>query len=100
MRDQQYSEILRVVGLDNLTNPLDPAGFRISVTRAQEGTGDPGTGEGWTNHPDGCVIAKLDKQPAASYITGKDVGSPDDPNVPDGILGSTKKLVSMEPVAT
>ena len=86
LRDQQYSEILRVVGLDNLTNPLDPAGFRISVTRAQEGTGDPGTGEGWTNHPDGCVIAKLDKQPAASYITGKDVGSPDDPNVPDGIL--------------
>jgi hypothetical protein len=86
LRDQQYSEIMRVVGLDNLTNPLDPQGFRISVTRAQEGTGDPNTGEGWTNHPDGCVIAKLDKQPAASYITGKDVGSPADPNVPDGIL--------------
>ena len=86
LRDQQYSEIMRVVGLDNLTNPNDPSGFRISVTRAQEGTGDPNTGEGWTNHPDGCVIAKLDKQPAASYITGKDVGSPDDPNIPDGIL--------------
>ena len=86
LRDQQYSEIMRVVGLDNLTNPNDPQGFRISVTRAQEGTGDPATGDGWTNHPDGCVIAKLDKQPAASYITGKDVGSFADPNVPDGIL--------------
>ena len=86
LRDQQYSEIMRVVGLDNLTNPNDPSGFRISVTRAQEGTGDPNTQEGWTNHPDGCVIAKLDKQPAASYITGKDVGSDADPNVPDGIL--------------
>ena len=86
LRDQQYSEIMRVVGLDNLTNPNDPSGFRLSVTRAQEGTGDPNTGEGWTNHPDGCVIAKLDKQPAASFITGKDVGSPGNPTVPDGIL--------------
>ena len=87
LRDQQYSEIMRVVGLDNLTNPLDPQGFRISVTRAQEGTGDPATGDGWTNHPDGCVIAKLDKQPAASFITGKDVGGLNgSPTTPDGIL--------------
>ncbi len=91
LRDQAKSEIMRVVGLDNVTNPSDGQGFRISVTRAEEGTGDPTTQtslgrSGWIDHPDGTVIAKLDKQPAASFITGKDVGSPGQPTVPDGIL--------------
>jgi len=81
LRDQSQSEIMRVVGLDNVSNATDTQGFRISVTRAQEGTQEG------TNHPDGCVIAKLDKQGAASYLTGKDVGTVGgSPTTPDGIL--------------
>ncbi|AMO43039.1 tail protein [Cyanophage S-RIM32] len=77
LRDQSKSEIVRVVGLTNLTNPSDTKGFRLAVQRAQEGTGDPTTGEGWTDHPDGCVIAKLSKQAAASFITGIDADGND-----------------------
>ncbi|QPB08452.1 tail protein [Synechococcus phage S-H9-2] len=77
LRDQAKSEIVRVVGLTNLTNPEDSEGFRLAVRRAQEGTGNPSTGEGWTDHPDGCIIAKLNKQAAASFITGVD-GNNDD----------------------
>ncbi|CAF34283.1 hypothetical protein S-PM2d218 [Synechococcus phage S-PM2] len=73
LRDQSKSEIVRVVGLTNLTDPTDPKGFRISVQRAQEGTGE------YTDHPDGCIIAKLTKQSAASFITGVDINE-------DGIL--------------
>jgi hypothetical protein len=61
-----YNEIVEVVGLTNITNPNDPNGFRLAVSRAVDGT------TARTDHPDGCVIAKLDKQTSASYITGFD----------------------------
>lgn len=60
--NEAFSEILKVVGLTNLTNPSDPKGFRIEVQRAQDGTTLR------SDHPDGCVIAKFVKQPKASYI--------------------------------
>jgi len=64
LRNEAYSEIVRVVGLANLSNPGDPLGYRLEVIRGQEGT------QVRTDHPDGCVIAKLNKQSNASYITG------------------------------
>ncbi len=60
---ESYSEILKVVGLTNLTNANDPKGYRIEVQRAQDGTTLR------SDHPDGCVIVKFIKQPKASYIT-------------------------------
>ena len=81
LRNQAQSEIMRIVGLDNVSNAADTQGFRISVVRAQEGTAEG------TNHPDGCVIAKLDKNASASFLTGKDVGTVNgSPTTPDGIL--------------
>ena len=65
-KDQSQTEIVQVVGLTNITNPNDPSGFRISVSRADSGT------TARTDHPDGCVINKLDKQTNASFITGFD----------------------------
>ncbi len=73
LRDQAFSEIVRVVGLTNVSNPLDPNGYRLEVTRAQDGT------QLRTNHPDGCFIARLDKQSNASFITGSDLNN-------DGVL--------------
>ena len=67
LRNQARSEIVRVVGLTNVSNPSDPNGYRIEVVRAQEGT------QARTDHPDSCVIAKLNKQANASYITGSDL---------------------------
>lgn len=67
LRNQQYSEILKVVGLTNLTNPNDQKGYRIEVLRAQDGTVLR------TDHPQGCILAKFDKQSNASYITGADL---------------------------
>jgi len=84
LRDEAKSEIVRVVGLTNLTNPNDSEGFRLAVERAQEGTGDyisANNYEGWTDHPGGqygTVIAKLIKQSAASFITGSDVNQDDE----------------------
>ena len=89
LQNEAKSEIVRVVGLTNLTNPLDPEGFRLAVERAQEGTGDyisANNYEGWTDHPGGqygTVIAKLIKQSAASFITGSDVNL-------DGVLDQTE----------
>ena len=65
-RDQEQNEIVTIVGLTNVTNPNDPNGYRLAVSRATDGT------TARTDHPDGCVINKLDKQVAASYITGFD----------------------------
>jgi hypothetical protein len=73
LRDQAFSEIVRVIGLTNVSNPLDPKGYRLEVSRAQDGT------QLRTNHPDGCFIAKLDKQSNASFITGSDLNN-------DGVL--------------
>ena len=73
LRDESKSEIVRVVGLTNLTNPNDPKGYRIEVLRAQEGT------LASDQHPDECVLIKLVKQPNASYITGRDANN-------DGII--------------
>jgi hypothetical protein len=67
LRDQANSEIVRVTGLTNLSNPNDPQGFRIQVIRGQEGT------QVRTDHPQGCVLAKLIKQTNASFITGSDL---------------------------
>jgi hypothetical protein len=73
LRNQAFSEIVRVVGLTNVSNPSDPSGYRLEVLRAQEGT------IARTDHPDDCVIAKLDKQANASFITGSDLNN-------DGVL--------------
>jgi hypothetical protein len=67
LRNEAFSEIVRVVGLTNVSNPQDPNGYRIEVVRAQEGT------QARTDHPDDCVIAKLNKQANASYISGSDL---------------------------
>jgi hypothetical protein len=67
LRNQANSEIVRVTGLTNLSNPNDPEGFRVQVIRGQEGT------QTRTDHPQGCVLAKLIKQTNASYITGSDL---------------------------
>ena len=64
--NESQNEIVEIVGLTNVTNPNDPNGFRLAVSRATDGT------TARTDHPDGCVINKLDKQVAASYITGFD----------------------------
>jgi len=69
LRNQAYSEIVRVTGLTNLSNPNDPQGYRIQVTRGQEGT------QVRTDHPQGCTLAKLIKQSNASYITGADLNN-------------------------
>ena len=73
LRNQQFSEIVRVVGLTNISNSSDPNGYRLEVVRAQDGT------QLRTNHPDGCFIAKLNKQSNASFITGSDLND-------DGVL--------------
>ena len=69
LRTEAESEIVRITGIANVANPADPNGYRLIVNRGQEGTGT------YTNHPDGCVIAILDKQANASYITGSDLNS-------------------------
>jgi hypothetical protein len=69
LRNEAYSEIVRVVGLTNLTNPNDTKGYRIEVVRAQDGTSQR------TDHPQGCVLARLNKQSNASYITGADLNA-------------------------
>ena len=73
VRDSNKSEIVSVTGIANVNNPADPNGYRLIVTRGVDGTGV------YTDHPDNCVIAKLDKQTNASYITGSDLDS-------DGVL--------------
>jgi hypothetical protein len=72
LKDQSQTEIIQVVGLTNITNPNDPNGYRISVSRANSGT------TARTDHPDGCVINKLDKQTNASFITGFDFDNNDE----------------------
>jgi len=69
LRDQQFSEIVRVISVVNLTNPNASGGYALEVSRAQLGTSLQ------TNHPEGTVIAKLDRQPNASYLTGIDSNS-------------------------
>ena len=66
LRDEAFNEIVEVVGLTNVTNPNDPLGYRLAVSRAVDGT------TARTDHPDETIIAKFDKQPNASYITGFD----------------------------
>jgi hypothetical protein len=63
---EQYSELLEVAGLTNITDPADPLGFRILVTRAKDGT------TARTDHPDNAIVSKFDKQLNASFITGFD----------------------------
>jgi len=66
LRNEAESEIVRVVGIANVSNPSDPNGYRLIVSRGQEGTTI------YTNHPDECILAKFVKQSGASYITGAD----------------------------
>ena len=87
LRDQAQSEIVRVAGLANVSNPSDPLGYRLIVTRGQEGTGT------YTNHPDGCVIAKLVKQSNASFITGVDADNDGNVDIPEQGLDSTPGTV-------
>lgn len=86
LRNQENSEIVRVTGLTNLSNPSNPQGFRVQVSRGQEGT------QVKTDHPDGCVLAKLVKQSNASFITGADInnnGVIDIPAVGIGVTPTT-----------
>ena len=83
LRTEAESEIVRIVGLANVANPSDPLGYRLIVSRGQEGTGT------YTNHPDGCVIAKLSKQSNASFITGIDADNDGNVDVPESGLGAT-----------
>ena len=84
LRNEAESEILRVTGITNVANPSDPNGYRLIVSRGQEGTGT------YTNHPDGCVIAKLIKQANASYITGSDLNN-------DGVLDEPLNGIGSDP---
>ena len=65
-KDESQNEIVEVVGLTNVTNPNDPNGFRLAVSRAKLGT------TARQDHPDACVLNKLDQQTNASFITGFD----------------------------
>ena len=83
LRNQAYSEIVRVVGLTNVSNPSNPNGYRIEVVRGQEGT------QARTDHPDNCILAKLNKQANASFITGSDLNNNGELESPaQGILGN------------
>ena len=68
-KDEEQNEIVRVEGLINITNPTDPDGYRLSVSRGLDGTTKR------IDHPDDCVIAKLDKQVNATFITGFDLNN-------------------------
>ena len=65
--DQQYSEILQVTALINVTDPTDTLGYRLGVKRGLEGTSTR------IDHPDNSIIAKFDKSANASFITGFDL---------------------------
>ena len=82
LRNEAESEIVRIIGIANLSNPNDPNGYRLIVRRGQEGTGT------YTNHPDNCVIAKLIKQSNASYITGSDLNNDGEIDIPENGIGS------------
>ena len=87
LQNQAFSEIVRVVGLTNVSNPQDPAGYRIEVVRAQDGT------QARTDHPDDCVIAKLNKQSNASFITGSDLDNNGELEFPpNGITSSSSDV--------
>ena len=73
LRNQAESEIVRIEGIANVVNPEDTNGYRLIVSRGQEGTGI------YNNHPDETYIAKFIKQSNASFITGSDLNS-------DGVL--------------
>ena len=79
LRTEAESEIVRVLGIANVANPADPNGYRLIVSRGQEGTTI------YTNHPDGVIVAKLVKQSNASYITGADNNQ--DSVIDDPIVG-------------
>ena len=76
LRDEKYSEIVRVVRIINLTDPDAAGGYALEVTRGLFGT------TAWTNHPEDTVIAKIDRQPNASYLTGIDSNSDGQLDVP------------------
>ena len=76
---EEFSELVEVTGLTNITDPADPLGFRILVTRAKDGT------TARTDHPDNAIISKFDKQINASFITGFDFDN-------NGILDSTSSV--------
>jgi hypothetical protein len=76
LRNQQYSELVRVVRIINLTDPNAAGGYALEVTRGLFGT------TAWTNHPEDTVIAKIDRQPNASYLTGIDTNQDGNLDVP------------------
>jgi len=61
--NQANSEIVRVESIINGTNAADSEGYRVEVSRAQEGTTLR------TDHPDNVEIVKLNKQNNVSYLT-------------------------------
>ena len=89
LRNQANSEIVRVTGLTNLSNANDPQGYRIQVSRGQEGT------QVRLDHPDGCVLAKLVKQSNASFITGADINNDGVVDIPAVGIGATSSNVNI-----
>ena len=87
LRTETKSEIVRIIGLANVANPSDPLGYRLIVNRGQEGTGT------YTDHPDGCVIAKLSKQSNASFITGSDIDLDGNVDIPETGIGSNPGII-------
>ena len=82
LRNEAESEIVRVIGIANIANPADPSGYRLIVSRGSEGTASN------SNHPDGCVIAKLIKQSNASFITGSDLDDSEELDEPRAGIGA------------
>jgi hypothetical protein len=83
LRDQQYSELVRVVGIINLTDPDADGGYALEVNRAQFGTTQQ------TNHPEDTVIAKIDRQPNASFLTGIDIDEDGELDTPSAGMPNT-----------
>jgi hypothetical protein len=82
LRNQAESEILRIEGIANVTNPSDTNGYRLIVSRGADGSGI------YNNHPDETYIAKFIKQSNASYITGSDLDSDGQLDEPLSGIGS------------
>jgi len=93
-KNENQNEIVRVEGLINITNGNDPDGYRLAVSRGLDGTTKR------TDHPDDCVIAKLDKQVNATYITGFDLDLDDEIDPISSLLLSNTDIAGTTLVST
>jgi hypothetical protein len=88
-KNEDQNEIVRVEGLINVTNGNDPDGYRLAVSRGLDGTTKR------TDHPQDTVIAKLDKQVNATYITGFDFDNDDELDPISDLLISDLNILSL-----